>query len=68
MRRGRKRAVVAIGHKLLEVIYVLIKTKKPYRDPGVDYSKLIVDRNAPRWIKALEKYGYLNNEENEVAN
>ena len=25
----------------------------------VDYEALMVQRNAPRWIKALNKYGYL---------
>jgi hypothetical protein len=48
-----------VGHKLLEIIYVILSKKEPYRDPGVDYERLVVDRNAPRWIKALQKYGYL---------
>ena len=59
IRRGTKRAIIAVGHKLLEIIYVLLSKKEPYRDPGVDYERLIVNRNAPRWIKALQKYGYL---------
>jgi transposase len=49
---------MAVGHKLLQVIYVVLTKKEAYRDPGVDYEKLTVDRNAPRWLKALEKYGY----------
>jgi transposase len=44
---------------MLEIIYLILSKKEAYRDPGVDYEKLTVDRNAPRWIKALEKYGYL---------
>jgi hypothetical protein len=50
--------VIAVGHKLLEIIYVILSKKKPYRDPGVDYERLMVARNAPRWIKALIKYDY----------
>jgi transposase len=41
------------------VIYVVLLKKEVYKDPGVDYEKLIVVRNAPRWIKVLKKYGYL---------
>jgi transposase len=59
LRRGHKRTIVAIGHKLLKVIYVVLMKKEPYKDPGVDYEALVVSRNAPRWIKALRKYGYL---------
>lgn len=49
---------MAVAHKLLEVSYVLLKRKQPYIDPGIDYEALTVARNAPRWIKALKKYGY----------
>jgi hypothetical protein len=50
--------VIAVGHKLLQVLYVILSKKEPYRDPGVDYERLVVNRNAPRWIAALQKYGY----------
>ncbi|MDD3582332.1 MAG: hypothetical protein PHW74_15110 [Desulfobacca sp.] len=58
IRRGQKRAIMAVGHKLLQVIYVVLTKKEAYRDPGVGYEKLTVARNAPRGLKALEKYGY----------
>lgn len=59
IRRGHKRTIVSIGHKILEVSFVLLKKKEPYKDPGINYEKLTVTRNAPRWLKALKKYGYL---------
>ena len=37
----------------------MLKNNRPYYDPEVDYEALMVQRNAPRWIKALNKYGYL---------
>ena len=37
LRRGHKRTIVALGHKLLKVIYVVLMKKQPYKDPGVDY-------------------------------
>lgn len=43
----------------MEIIFILLHKKKAYVDPGIDYEKLVVDRNAPRWLKALDKYGYL---------
>jgi hypothetical protein len=49
-----------MGHKILEVCFVLLKKKEPYKDPGINYEELTVARNAPRWLKALKKYGYLS--------
>lgn len=60
IRRGHKRSIIALGHKLLRVIYTVLKNKQPYRDPNIDYEALVVDKNAPRWLAALEKYGYLS--------
>jgi transposase len=60
IRKGHKKAIIAIGHKLLRVIYSLLKNNKPYKDPTIDYNALVVKKNASRWIKALEKFGYLN--------
>ena len=59
MRRGYKRAIVAIAHKLLRTMFVMLQRHQPYRDPATDYEALAVQRNAPRWIKALTKFGYL---------
>ena len=56
VRRGYKRATVATAHKLLRVIHCVLKTNAPYRDPETDCEALMVKRNAPRWIRMLEKY------------
>jgi len=55
IRRGHKRTIMAWAHKLLRVIYALLKHQPPYRDPGIDYEALIVQKNAPRWIQTLKK-------------
>jgi len=62
IRRGHKRAIVAVGHKMLKIIYSMLKTGEAYKDPEIDYEKMMVKKNAPRWIKALKKYGYVNKE------
>jgi transposase len=58
IRRGHKRTIVALGHKILEVVWAMLKSKEPYIDQCVDYEAMAVHRNAPRWIKALKRYGY----------
>ena len=56
VRRGSKRAIVATANKMLRVIYAVLKSRKPYRDPQTDYEAIMVQRNAPRWITMLQKY------------
>jgi len=58
-RRGYKRAIIAVGRKMLETAYIILKRNEPYRDPVVTYEELMVRRNAPRWLRALKKFGYL---------
>ena len=65
-RRGYKRAIVAGAHKLLRIIYVVLKTAKPYYDRTADYEALMVKRNAPRWIRMLRRYGYIVPDEPEL--
>ena len=59
LRRGYKRAILAAAHKLLRVMWAVLRDDRPYRDPKVDYEKVFVRRNAPRWIRMLEKHGFL---------
>ena len=56
VRRGYKRAIVATAHKLLRVLYVVLRDARPYHDPEADYEQLMVRRNAPRWIRMLHRY------------
>lgn len=59
LRRGYKRAIVAIGHKILRTLFFMLKRHEHYRDSATDYEALSVQRNAPRWIKALIKFGII---------
>lgn len=58
-RMGNKRAIVALAHKLLRIIFFMIQRRDYYRDSHVDYEKLMVERNAPRWLRMLSQHGYL---------
>ena len=58
-RIGYKRAILATAHKLLRVIHTILRENRPYTDPDIDYEKLVVERNAPRWIRMLQQHGFL---------
>jgi transposase len=59
VRCGYKRSIIAIGHKILRTIFFMLKRGECYRASAADYEAQSVQRNAPRWIKALRKYGYI---------
>lgn len=59
VRRGYKRAIIAIGHKILRTLFFMLKRREHYRDSATDYEALSVQRNAPRWIKSLIKFGFI---------
>lgn len=59
IRRGHKRAIIACAHKMVRTIHAILRKHEPYRDSTVDLDALVVKRNAPRWIKALARHGYL---------
>lgn len=60
IRRGHKRSIVALAHKLLRTMFFMLKRGEYYRDSATDYEALSVQRNAPRWIKALTKFGFIS--------
>jgi transposase len=58
-RRGKKRALIAVGHSLLIVIYHVLKNKTGYKELGADYfDKLNAKRLVPYLVKRLENIGY----------
>lgn len=60
IRKGHKKSIVALGHKMLRIIYAMLTNGTPYQDRTVDYEALVVQRNAPRWIKMLVKHGHIS--------
>ena len=59
LRKGHKKSIVALAHKILRIVFAVLKNKTPYLDKAVDYEALSVQRNAPRWMKMLIKHGYM---------
>lgn len=59
VRKGHKRSIVALAHKMLRIIYAMLSKKTHYLDKTVDYEALMVARNAPRWLHMLVKYNFV---------
>jgi transposase len=59
IRKGRKKSVIALAHKMLRTIYAMLSSGTYYEDKTVDYEAMSVARNAPRWIKMLKKHGFI---------
>ena len=58
-RRGREKAIVAVSHSLLVIIYHVLREKKPYTDLGADYfDKLDTARIERHHVRRLEQLGY----------
>lgn len=59
VRRGHKRSIVALAHKLLRTIFFMLDRGEYYRDSATDYEALSVQRNASRWIKKLISFCFI---------
>jgi transposase len=58
-RRGQKRALVALAHALLVIIYYMLKERRGYEDLGPDYlDRLHPERLAKGLVRRLERLGY----------
>ena len=59
MRRGKKRAILAVAHSILISIYYMIKEDKEYEDLGADfYNKFNKEKKANAYMKKLKELGY----------
>lgn len=58
-RRGKKRALIAVGHSLLVIVYHLLKDGTRYADLGGDFfDRLQPQRLTRYYLKRLEKLGH----------
>jgi len=58
-RLGKKKAVVAVSHSVLVIIYHILQSKTPYTDLGADYfDKLDTARIERQHVRRLEQLGY----------
>ena len=58
-RRGRKRAIAAVGHTILVVVYQLLRHETIYQELGGNYfDERDQQRVERRLVKRLERLGY----------
>lgn len=58
-RRGKKKALIALAHKMLTIVYHLLLRQQPYLDLGEDYlDHLVRDSKAKRLLRQLQLLGY----------
>ena len=59
VRRGRKRALIALAHTMLVIIYHVLTRRTAYKDLGGDYlDRLAPERLAQQLVKRLERMGH----------
>ena len=57
VRKSHKKAIVALAHKMIRLIYLLLTRRQPYIDAHIDYAAISARKNAPRWIRQLALIG-----------
>ncbi len=68
IRRGKKRALIAVGHKILIAAYFILRDKVEYKELGYDYlQNLKKDKKIERHLKILKELGIEIEIKNEVA-
>ncbi len=57
-RRGKKRALIAVGHKILIAAYFILKDKVPYKELGGEFLQdLKKDKQVKYYLKRLRTLG-----------
>jgi transposase len=58
-RRGKKRAIVAVAHSLVVIIYHLLRDKNPYQDLGAEFfTQMDARRLEQQAVARLEQLGF----------
>jgi len=58
-RCGKRKAIVAVSHTVLVVIYHMLQEGRPYQDLGADYfDRLDTQRLRRHYVRRLEQLGY----------
>jgi hypothetical protein len=57
-RRGKKRALVAVAHKMLIAVYFILENKEGYKELGGDYmDKMNKEKQIKRHLQQLRELG-----------
>jgi len=57
-KRGKKKALIAVGHKILIAAYFILKNKESYKELGGDYlDKITKEKQIKRHLRRLRELG-----------
>ena len=57
-RRGKKKALIAVAHKILIATYFILKNKETYKELGGDYlDKMTKEKQIKRHLQKLRELG-----------
>ena len=56
-RMGKQKAIMAVSHLLLRIIYVVLRDKVPYEELGADYLGKR-EKTIEYWIRKINQMGY----------
>lgn len=57
-RLGGKKTTVAVAHKILEIVYIVLSRKEPYKDNAVSSRHLDPEKQKQLLVRKLETLGY----------
>ncbi len=58
-RRGKKRALIAVGHSQLIAVYLILSTGATYRELGAQYMQAKIEARRKQYLTSeLKKLGY----------
>lgn len=66
VRKSHNKAIIAIAHKMIRLIFLLLARKVAYHDPQIDYQTMSAKKNAPRWIRQLKAIGQIRRQRRRV--
>jgi transposase len=67
-RRGKKRALVALGHTILVIVYRILRRGTAYEELGAEYlDSLEPERQTRQLVRRLEKLGHKGAPENKLS-
>lgn len=57
-RRGRKKALIAVGHKIIIAAFFVLKNKEKYKEPQLHNSEQRNKKQIARHLAQLKELGY----------
>jgi hypothetical protein len=57
VRKSHKKAIVAVAHKMIRLICILLSRREPDRDQAIDCAAISAKKNPPRRLEQLEAIG-----------